>query len=97
MYPARTVTIPGYNWKVEIYEASLYELERLKQLVSDDDALAKAVMTFIKSWDCADKDGARLDITPDNLKKIPQSALAFVLNSLSEPFKDDDLKNAISG
>ena len=94
MYPARTVTIPGYNWKLELYEASLAELDELKQVLKDDAALSKAVIPFIKSWECTDKAGNLLEVTPDNLKKLPQSALTFILSAIAEPFKDDDLKNA---
>ena len=94
----RTLTIPGYGFRVTLYEASLYELEELnKTLDSDDLALFPAkLLSFIKEWDCKDRSNQSIPLTPDGLRMLPQSVLGLIIKSIREPFTDDDLKN-VSG
>jgi hypothetical protein len=95
MYPARTVTVSNYDWKVEIFEASLAELDDLKASTGNDTEFAAKILSFIKAWNCTDKEGQLLELKVESLRKLPQSVLRFIITSIAEPFKDDELKNAL--
>ena len=93
MYPTRTITIPNYGWKVEIYETSLADIEELQS--ASNEAFSQKVFAFIKNWDCLNRAGEPLPLAAESLKKLPQSALRFIIDSIINPFKDDDPKNAL--
>lgn len=93
MYPTRKITVPNYGWTVEVLEASLYELDELKSFASDEKAFPEKLMSFIKSWDCKDKQGNELPVTVEGLRKLPQSAAWFIIKSVREPFQEDGIKN----
>jgi len=96
MYPARVFTIPDYGWKVELYEASLAELDELvKSQAASEEAFSINIMSFIKNWNCVDKAGQPLPVEVASLRKIPQSALINIIGAIRQPFKDDDPKNGI--
>lgn len=93
MVPSRVITVPGYGWHVRIKEASLYDVEELQKLLTNETAFTEKIMSFVLGWDCPDPQNKPLPLTVEGLKRLPQSAVRFIINSLREPFGDDDLKN----
>ena len=94
MYPSKTFKIPRYGWTIELYEASLQELDELRATIKDNDAFGSALFRFVKTWDCKDKNGNDIPCEAGNLRKLPQSVVQFIIKAVSDPFMDDDPKNA---
>jgi hypothetical protein len=52
------------------------------------------IADYISYWDCVDKKNKPLPVSAEGLKKLPQSALRFIIEQVKDPFSDDDPKNA---
>lgn len=94
MVPRRVIIVPGYGWHVTIKEASLYDIEELQKLLTNETAFTEKIMSFVLDWDCPDSQNKPLPLTVEGLKRLPQSAIRYIIGCLREPFQDDDLKNA---
>jgi len=96
MYYKRTITIPNYGWKVEIYEPSLKEVVELKNSTAstDDASFTKILAGLITSWDATDRQGVSLPISAESLYNWPQPALKFFIQAVYLPKAEDEPKNA---
>jgi hypothetical protein len=92
-WPTRTVRIErGYNWAVELYEPTMAEIDKLKDLEQEKETpegreqFQRGIAPLFARWDCVDRDGqpiqlpTSVDITP--FSRIPQLAFIDILSGL---------------
>ncbi len=83
-WPTITVSVPDYDWTIEVHELSVEEqlqLAGLRKKGSDKDGMA-FVAQFIKSWNATDRDGNPLPVGKDAILKIPVSVLDTITKYL---------------
>ena len=88
-YPTITMTIPRYNWKMEVTEPGVDEYYDLLDAYRTDASSTESrnkIKAFwskhIKSWDCKGQDGADLTIDAAGVGKLPWTALSAITKSL---------------
>ena len=81
-WPTYKITVPDYDFVVEIREPSVAELRDMRAVKEDDDSsVAKAWEVFsrlIKSWNVTDCEGNPLPICAESFEKLPPTVTAII-------------------
>ena len=85
-YLTRKVTIPGYDWTVELYEDTAEEHDALIKAWTEGDWKKRneILSPLIKSANWTNRDDSPLGTSPDDLSKVPGAVISRIINDYSD-------------
>lgn len=93
-----TIALPSYpDSEVELYDGLLtYEFEKLNAVEKDYDRGIETLRFLIKAWSFVDEEEKDLEVTKENLGKLPAKDFTYIMEKVGEIMEEATEKKRVS-